>query len=62
MAEFAELLRKSYWAKNGSFEAVIADAKKLALESNDNDVLDLVALARKAQDLKSKGSGNAGGD
>jgi len=62
VAEFAELLRKSYWAKGGSFEAVIADAKKLALESNDNEVLDFVALCRKAQDLKSKGSGSAGGD
>jgi Ca-activated chloride channel family protein len=62
VAELAELLRKSYWAKNGSFEAVIADAKKLALESNDNALLDFVALARKAQDLKIKGSGNAGGD
>lgn len=63
VAEFAELLRKSYWAKTGTYEAVIADLKKLAIESDDGDLLELLNLARKAENLKStEGKGAAGGN
>ena len=63
VAEFSELLRKSYWARSGTFEAVTGDLKKIALESNDGDLIELVNLARRAQGIKaSEGSGSAGGN
>lgn len=51
-AEFAELLRRSYWAKGGSFDALADDLKKLVATSDDNDVLELLTLVNKARTLK----------
>ncbi|MCC6464456.1 MAG: DUF3520 domain-containing protein, partial [Planctomycetes bacterium] len=51
-AEFAELLRHSYWAKGGSYDALAEDLKKLVAGSDDNDVLELLTLVNKARTLK----------
>ncbi|MBK9975067.1 MAG: von Willebrand factor type A domain-containing protein [Planctomycetes bacterium] len=63
VAEFAELLRHSYWAKNGSFDPVLADLKQVIALTDDNEVLDLTKLVAKARELSTNksASGLAGG-
>ncbi|MBX3459453.1 MAG: von Willebrand factor type A domain-containing protein [Planctomycetes bacterium] len=62
VAEFAELLRKSYWAKGGSYNALLEDVKKLIAETDDSDVLELANLITKAIKLEqAKDTGVAGG-
>jgi Ca-activated chloride channel family protein len=52
VAEFAEILRKSYWAKGATLETVLGRAQKLAGEFKDNaDVIELVDLISKAKEL-----------
>jgi Ca-activated chloride channel family protein len=62
VAEFGELLRKSYWAKGGSFELVLEDVKKLIAETDDSKVLDLATLITKARDLDNAATTTAGGE
>jgi Ca-activated chloride channel family protein len=61
-AEFAEILRKSYWARGATLKPVLQDAQKLAGEFKDDactarlsaDVIELVDLISKANKLMLK--------
>ena len=58
-AEFAEILRKSYWAKGASLETVLEHGQQLSREFRENaDVIELVDLISKAGQLMK--TGNAG--
>jgi len=61
-AEFAELMKKSYWAKKGSYDELLKDAKKLIAETDDTDVLELAGLITKARNLDQQATGTAGGE
>ena len=54
MAEFAEILRNSYWAQDGSLAQVLAEARRLQdLLDTDSDVAefaDLVDSTLRVQD------------
>ncbi len=50
-AEFAEILRKSYWAKGSTLDGLLSSAKPLLMESEDGDVIELISLISKAQTL-----------
>ncbi len=53
VAEFAEVLRESYWAKGSRLGTVLALAKETAKEfDNRKDVMELVSLISKAEELK----------
>ena len=55
MAEFAEILRKSYWAKGAKLETVLEQAQHLNEEFKNNpDVIELVDLISKAKRLMKK--------
>jgi len=55
VAEFAEILRKSYWAQGASLDKVLEHAQKLSREFRDNpDVIELVDLVSKAKQLMEK--------
>jgi Ca-activated chloride channel family protein len=55
VAEFAEILRNSYWAKGATLEPVMQQAQTLAGEFKDNaDVIELVDLVSKARQLMLK--------
>lgn len=63
VAEFAELLKESYWAKGGGYDPVLDEVKELVAETDDNDVLDLAGLIVKARDLdESRIKAAAGGE
>jgi Ca-activated chloride channel family protein len=52
VAEFAEILRHSYWAKGATLEPVLQQAQNLAEEfKSDADVIELVDLVSKARQL-----------
>ncbi len=52
VTEFAEILRKSYWAKGAKLDTVLARAQKLSDRSKgDTDVIELVDLISKAKNL-----------
>ncbi|NIA17251.1 MAG: DUF3520 domain-containing protein [Planctomycetes bacterium] len=52
VAEFAEILRKSYWAKGATLETVLKHAQQLSKEFKANaDVIELVDLISKAKQL-----------
>jgi Ca-activated chloride channel family protein len=52
VAEFAEILRKSYWAKGASLESVFERAQQLSAEFEDNaDIIEFVDLVSKASRL-----------
>ena len=51
-AEFAEVLRGSYWAKGSDLGAVMSVANKLWQETRDPDVLDLINLILRTQQFK----------
>ena len=54
-AEFAEILRKSYWAKEAKLENVLARSKTLINEfPNNTDVIEFVDLISKADQLMAK--------
>jgi len=58
VAEFAELLKESYWAKDGSFDAVLSVAEN-ALSSIDGDLPkgetdEFIGLVKHAKEIKSK--------
>ncbi len=55
VAEFAEILRKSYWAKGATLERVLERAQQLSEEFKVNaDVIELVDLISKAKGLMKK--------
>jgi hypothetical protein len=49
--QFAEFLRRSYHARNDSFDQMIADAKQLELQAADKDFSELVTLMEKSKSL-----------
>ena len=52
VAEFAEILRHSYWAKGAKLETVLKQAQDLAEElKGDSDVIELIDLISKASRL-----------
>jgi Ca-activated chloride channel family protein len=53
VAEFAEILKESYWAKNSSFDSVL-DVAQDALSSMDTkqEELEFIELVKKVNDLK----------
>ena len=54
-AEFAEILRHSYWAKGATLKLVLQQAQKLSQELKDNtDVIELADLISKAEQLMPK--------
>ncbi len=55
VAEFAEILRKSYWAKGATLDIVLERAQQLSREFKDNaDVIELADLISKAKQLMRK--------
>ena len=55
VAEFAEILRKSYWAKDGDLDKVLKVVKSLGANQSDNpDVKELINLIATAKKLKKK--------
>jgi len=55
VAEFAEILRKSYWAKGATLDGVLERAQQLSREfEEDADVIELVDLISKAERLMGK--------
>ena len=53
VAEYAEVLRESYWAREGSLGAVAREAARLArLIPEDNDVVELAALTAQAERIQ----------
>ena len=52
VAEFAEILRQSYWAQGGSLDALVEEALRLqAQRPDDADLAEFVELARRAAAL-----------
>jgi len=55
VAEFAEILRKSYWAKGATLDSVLEHAQQLNREFKDDaDVIELADLISKAKQLMKK--------
>jgi Ca-activated chloride channel family protein len=55
VAEFAEFLRKSYWAKGAKLDTVLARAQQLSREFKEEpDVIELTDLISKAKQLMEK--------
>ena len=54
VAEFAEILGESFYAKKGKLEAVIEDLEALKYDFRDEKVDELRELVRKAKELKDK--------
>ena len=48
-AEFAEILRKSYWAKGSKLSAVFDLAKQVFVENDSEDIVQLMDLISKAE-------------
>ncbi len=51
-AEFSEILRKSYWARDSKLDNVMALAKEVYREEDRSDVLEFMNLISKAQKLE----------
>ncbi len=56
VAEFAEILRESYWAKDGSLDAVHQAVKDAFPEIDGEQVIELMYLVNKATSYKTEGS------
>ncbi|MBN1954939.1 MAG: von Willebrand factor type A domain-containing protein [Anaerolineae bacterium] len=55
VAEYAEVLRGSYWARGSSLEAVLGQAARLAPHlSDDRDVVEFVALLERAVEISQR--------
>jgi Ca-activated chloride channel homolog len=55
VTEFAEILRKSYWAKDATLDSVLEHAQQLGRKlKNDGDVIELADLISKAKQLMKK--------
>jgi len=48
VAEFAEILRRSYWAKDGSLEEVHKVVRNVSARMNNEQVIELMSLVKKA--------------
>ena len=58
VAEFAEVLRGSYWAREGSLEAVHGEARRLQqMAPTVNDVAEFAGLAAQAARLQDLATG-----
>ena len=54
VAEYAEVLRESYWAREGTLGAVAREAERLArLIPEDNDVVEFAAVTAQAERIQS---------
>ena len=54
VAEYAEILRESYWAREGSLESVATEAERvLRLMPEETDVAELNALIGQAVEIES---------
>ena len=51
VAQFAEFLRRSYHARSDSYDQMLVDARKLAVETTDAEFAQLVTLMEKAKAL-----------
>ena len=59
VAEFAEVLRGSYWAREGSLQAVSDEAHRLQqLLPESTSVSDFASLATEARSLEANANGN----
>ena len=57
VAEYAEILRQSYWARESSLEDVVAEAERLRrLLPDDSDVAEFASLTAKAERIQTSGS------
>ncbi len=61
VAEFAEILRGSFWAKDGDLEALARRARRLAM-SGDPRLIELAELIEKASELKGDSEEGGGAD
>ena len=52
VAEFAEILGKGFYAKQGSLDAVLEDLRNLQQEFRNDKVDELIELVRKAKEMK----------
>ncbi|MCB9935585.1 MAG: von Willebrand factor type A domain-containing protein [Planctomycetes bacterium] len=52
VAEFAEILAKGFYAKNGNLDAVLEDLRNLQQEFRNDKVDELIELVKKAAELK----------
>jgi Ca-activated chloride channel family protein len=48
-AEFAEILRKSYWAKGSELKDVLALVKEISNKTDSSEIIELMSLVSKAQ-------------
>lgn len=53
-AEFAEILRKSYWAKGSSLGDVLALVKEVSMQSSSPEVIELMGLISKSQQFSAQ--------
>lgn len=51
-AEFAEIMRESYWAHDGDLATLLGDANAIYNDTNSGEVLELMNLISKAKRLK----------
>ncbi|MCF6228973.1 MAG: von Willebrand factor type A domain-containing protein [Planctomycetes bacterium] len=61
-AEFSELLRKSYWAKGGSYADLLKEAKAVIQLTDESDVFELTQLIVKAKEIDALKTPTAGGE
>ena len=55
VAEYAEILRESYWAEGGSLERVLAEAVRVQrLLADDEDVAEFASLVSRAEGIQSR--------
>jgi hypothetical protein len=54
VAEFAEILRGSYWAKDGQLSDVLSVARTAGSSLHDDVTAEFVSLVEKAAALKAK--------
>ena len=55
VAEYAEILRESYWAQDGSLEGVLAEAIRVQrLLTDDEDVAEFASLVSRAEGIQSR--------
>ena len=52
VAEFAEILRGSYWARNGSFDSVYSVLRELTAQIDTEEFIELLGLVRTAMTLE----------
>ncbi|RKX23937.1 MAG: hypothetical protein DRP47_12110, partial [Candidatus Zixiibacteriota bacterium] len=53
-AEFAEILRKSYWAKGSKLDNVLELVKEIMIETDSPDIIELMSLVSKAKQYENQ--------